>query len=235
MPEGVADQGEDKQLGDALDGKLLVSVANREEPPMDPGKPPAEGAGRRRREGRNVVRDGPLVEMEIALVAGGDEGLHVSIGREHPRRYSFDPRMVAGQRIAVHFRPFGWRVLAGRPPPDDRVQPDRWYPPAHSHVPQRYGHRRAPGRSMGHGAILWVLLWAGTCGACRSLWRGWSQGRRTSCVGRPRRHRTSSRTSPNAGDIRKDLGSQVIIALGPKWQPKRCRLNPRAAGPPLSH
>ena len=27
-PKGVTDQGEDKQLGDALDGKLLVSVAH---------------------------------------------------------------------------------------------------------------------------------------------------------------------------------------------------------------
>jgi hypothetical protein len=29
--------------------------------------------------------------------------------------------------------------------------------------------------SPGAGAILWALLWVGTCGACRSLWRRWSQ------------------------------------------------------------
>jgi hypothetical protein len=36
MPKGVTDQGEDKELGDALDGELLVGVANREEPPLNP-------------------------------------------------------------------------------------------------------------------------------------------------------------------------------------------------------
>jgi hypothetical protein len=45
MPNGLADQGEDKQLGDALDGKLLVSVANREQPPLNPGNTHAEGVG----------------------------------------------------------------------------------------------------------------------------------------------------------------------------------------------
>src|SRR5271166_4412420 len=102
MPEGVTNQGEDKKLGDALDGELLVSVADREEPPVNPGNTHAEGAGRRRCQGRNVVRDGPLVEMEEALVAGGDEGLHVSIGRERPGRYPFGLRVVAGEGIVVH-------------------------------------------------------------------------------------------------------------------------------------
>src|SRR5690348_18439278 len=96
MPEGMTNQGEDKKLGDALDGELLVSVANREDPPADPGNAHAERAGRRRCQGRNIVGDGPLIEMAIALVAGGDEGLHVSVGRELPGRYSFGLGVVAG-------------------------------------------------------------------------------------------------------------------------------------------
>jgi hypothetical protein len=87
MPEGVTDQGEDEQLGDALDGEFLVSVADREGPAVNPGNAHAEGAGRRLGQGRNVVRDGPFVEMAEALVAGGDEGLHVSIGRKRASRY----------------------------------------------------------------------------------------------------------------------------------------------------
>jgi hypothetical protein len=34
--------------------------------------------------------------MAIALVAGRDEGLHVSIGREYAGRHSFGLRMIAG-------------------------------------------------------------------------------------------------------------------------------------------
>src|SRR5271169_4728923 len=105
MPESVTNQREDKKLGDALDGELLVSVANREEPPANPSNTHAEGAGRRRCQGRNIVGDGPLVEMAIALVAGGDEGLHVSVGRELPGRYSFGLRVVAGEGIVVHALP----------------------------------------------------------------------------------------------------------------------------------
>src|SRR5580704_11327724 len=127
MPNGVTDQGEDKELGDALDGELLVSVANREEPPLNPGNTHAEGAGRRRCEGRNIVGDGPLAEMEIALVAGGDEGLHVGIGREHPGRYSFGFRVVAGERIVVHIRP-----LVGE------------YLPAATRWPGSTGHQTEP-------------------------------------------------------------------------------------------
>ena len=41
----MTDQGEDKELGDALDGELLVSVTNREEPPMNPRHTHAEGVG----------------------------------------------------------------------------------------------------------------------------------------------------------------------------------------------
>jgi hypothetical protein len=59
MPEGVTNQGKDKKLGDALDGELLVSVACREQPPANPGNTDAEGAGRRRRQGRNVIGDRP--------------------------------------------------------------------------------------------------------------------------------------------------------------------------------
>src|SRR5208282_2520718 len=105
MPKGVTDQGEDKKLGDALDGEFLVGVANTEEPPMNPGNTHAEGAGRRRCQGRNIVGDRSLVEMEIALIASADESLHVSIGRERPGRYSFGLRVVAGEGIAVHVHP----------------------------------------------------------------------------------------------------------------------------------
>ena len=105
MPKGVTNQGEDKKLGDALDGELLVSVASREDPPADSGHAHAEGAGRRRGQGRNIVGDGPLAEMAVALVSGGDEGLHVSIGRELPGRYSFGLRVVAGEGIVVHLHP----------------------------------------------------------------------------------------------------------------------------------
>src|SRR5258705_3457610 len=105
MPESVTDQREDEELGDALDGELLVSVAYREEPPTNPGNAHAEGAGRRGGEGRNVVGDDALIKMEKALVPGGDESLHVSIGRKFPRRYSFDPTMVVGKGSGVHGRP----------------------------------------------------------------------------------------------------------------------------------
>src|SRR5215472_17901790 len=101
MPESVTNQGEDEKLGDALDGEFLVSVADREEPPANPGHAHAEGAGRSCGERRNVVGDGPLVEMEIALVAGGDEGLHVSIGRECPGRYVFGLLVVHGPPLAA--------------------------------------------------------------------------------------------------------------------------------------
>src|ERR1700745_3393504 len=96
MPKGVTNQGEDKKLGDALDGELLVSVANREDPPVNPGNTHAEGVRRRRCQGGNIVGDSPFVEMAKALVAGGNEGLHVSIGRERPGRYSFGLRVIAG-------------------------------------------------------------------------------------------------------------------------------------------
>src|SRR4029077_11290021 len=102
MPEGMTNQGEDKKLGDALDSELLVSVASREDPPADPGNAHAEGAGRRRCPGRNIVDDGPLAKRPIALVYGGDEGLHGSIGRELPGRYSYGLRVVAGEGIVVH-------------------------------------------------------------------------------------------------------------------------------------
>src|SRR5580704_3905304 len=118
MAEGVTNQGEDKKLGDAFNGELLVSVANREEPPANPGNTHAEGAGRRRGQGRNIVGDGSLVEMEIALVAGRDDGLHVSIGRQRPGRYSFGLRMIAGEGIVVHVHP-----LAGECWPTSTRQP----------------------------------------------------------------------------------------------------------------
>src|SRR5580692_89346 len=137
MPEGLTNQREDKKLGDALDGELLVGVANREEPSADPGHTHAEGAGRRRCQGRNVVGDGPLVEMAIALVAGGDEGLHVCIGRERPGRYSFGLRVVAGEGIVVHLHPLAsecwptstrWpgsagAIVSGRPAANNRSSP----------------------------------------------------------------------------------------------------------------
>jgi len=96
MPEGVTDQGKDKKLGDALDGELLVSVASREQPPAHPGNTHAEGSGRRRCQGRNIVRDRPLTQIAIALVAGRDQGLHVSIGREHPGSTPVDTCPVSG-------------------------------------------------------------------------------------------------------------------------------------------
>src|ERR1700749_3060877 len=105
MPEGLANQGKDKKLGDALDGELLVSDASREQPPANPGNTYAEGAGRRRRQGRNIVGDSPLREMAIALVAGRDEGLHVGIGRERPSRHVSGLRVVAGEGIVVHVHP----------------------------------------------------------------------------------------------------------------------------------
>src|SRR5271166_3844854 len=105
MPEVVTYQGEDKELGDALDGEFLVSVAHREEPALHPGETHAEGAGRRRGEGGNVIGDGPLVEMAIALVARGDDGLHVSVGRERPGRYSFGRSVVIPEGIVVHAHP----------------------------------------------------------------------------------------------------------------------------------
>src|SRR6185369_3085878 len=105
MPKGLTNQGEDKKLGDALDGELLVSVASREDSPADPGNAHAEGAGRRHCQGRNIVGDGSLAEIAIALVSGGDEGLHLSIGRELPGRYSFGLRVVAGEGIVVHLHP----------------------------------------------------------------------------------------------------------------------------------
>src|SRR5712675_694566 len=114
MPKGVTHQGEDKKLGDALDGELLVGVANREEPPVNPGNTHAEGVRRCRCQGRNIVGDSPLVEMAIALVASGNEGLHVSIGRERPSRYSFGLRVVAGEGIVVHVHPLAgecWPTL----------------------------------------------------------------------------------------------------------------------------
>src|SRR5689334_3084382 len=114
MPKGVTNQGEDKKLGDALDGELLVSVANREDPPADPGHAHAEGAGRRRGQGRNIVGDGPLAEMSITLVAGGDEGLHVSVGREFPGRYSFGLGVVAGEGIVVHRHPLASECWSAR-------------------------------------------------------------------------------------------------------------------------
>jgi len=55
MPKSLTNQGEDKKLGDTLDGELLVSVANREDPPADPGNAHAEGAARRRCQGRNIA------------------------------------------------------------------------------------------------------------------------------------------------------------------------------------
>jgi Domain of unknown function (DUF4331) len=53
----------------------------------------------------NIVGDSPFVEMAKALVAGGNEGLHVSIGRERPGRYSFGLRVIAGDGIVVHAHP----------------------------------------------------------------------------------------------------------------------------------
>src|SRR5580700_7715743 len=139
MPKGLTDQGEDKELGDALDGELLVGVANREEPPLNPGDTHAEGAGRRRCEGRNIVRDGALVEIKIALVAGRDEGLDVSIGREHPGRHSLGLRTVIGERAAVHIDPLIGGYLPAGLPPGDRARPDRWCPPTDSHAPAAAG------------------------------------------------------------------------------------------------
>jgi hypothetical protein len=46
--------------------------------------------------------------MAIALIAGGDEGLHLSIGRERPGRYSSGPREVA-EGIVVHVHPTSTR------------------------------------------------------------------------------------------------------------------------------
>jgi hypothetical protein len=45
MPKSLTNQGEDKKLGDALDGELLVSVANREDSPADPGNAHAKALG----------------------------------------------------------------------------------------------------------------------------------------------------------------------------------------------
>src|SRR5271166_531182 len=73
--------------------------------PLHPGDTHAEGAGRRRGEGGNVIGDGPLVEMAIALVARGDDGLHVSVGRERPGRYSFGRSVVIPEGIVVHAHP----------------------------------------------------------------------------------------------------------------------------------
>ena len=112
---------------------------------MNPGNTHAKGGGRRGREGRNIVRDGSLAEITIALVAGRDESLHVSIGREHPSRYSLGPAGVIGQRIAVHVHPFGWRGTCWPALPDDQARPDRWYPPADSHP-------RGSGTSTGRAA-----------------------------------------------------------------------------------
>src|SRR5215813_9414996 len=125
MPEGVTDQGEDEKLGDALDGEFLVSVAHREQPPANPGNAHPEGAGRSRGQGRNIVGDGPLAEMAIALVASRDEGLHVSIGREHSGRYSFGLSMIAGEGLVIHAHPLAGEC--GRIPPGERDPPRRWY------------------------------------------------------------------------------------------------------------
>ena len=51
------------------------------------------------------VGDRPLAEMAIALVAGRDDGLHVSIGRERPSRHVSGLRVVAGEGIVVHVHP----------------------------------------------------------------------------------------------------------------------------------
>jgi len=79
---------------------------------VKPGHAHAEGAGRRRGQGRNIVGDGPLVDMEIALVADGDERLHVCVGRELSGRYSFGLGVVAGDGIVVHIHPLGGRFPA---------------------------------------------------------------------------------------------------------------------------
>ena len=57
-------------------------------------------------QGRNIVGDGSLVEMEIAPVAGMEMmSLHVSIGRQRTGRYSFGLRMIAGEGTVVHVHP----------------------------------------------------------------------------------------------------------------------------------
>jgi hypothetical protein len=43
--------------------------------------------------------------MAIAFVAGRDEGLHISIGREYSGRYSFGLSMIAGEGIVIHAHP----------------------------------------------------------------------------------------------------------------------------------
>jgi hypothetical protein len=93
-----------------------ASPAGKIRPPTPATHP--EGAGRRRGQGRNIVGDSPLVETAIALVAGRDEGLHVSIGREYPCRYSFGLRMIAGEGIVIHVHPLAgecWPGTAWRP------------------------------------------------------------------------------------------------------------------------
>src|SRR6202034_2425686 len=105
VPESVTNEREDKELRDALDRELLVGVANGEELPLNPGNTHAEGAGRCRGQGRDIVGDGPLAEITIAFVSGRDESPDVSIGREYPGRYSLDPRAVVGERITIHVHP----------------------------------------------------------------------------------------------------------------------------------
>jgi hypothetical protein len=51
--------------------------------------------------------------MAIALVAGRDEGLYVSIGREYSGRYSFGLRMIAGEGIVIHAHPLAGECWPG--------------------------------------------------------------------------------------------------------------------------
>jgi hypothetical protein len=51
--------------------------------------------------------------MAIALVSGGDEGLHVSIGRELPGRHSFGLNMIAGEGIVIHAHPLAGECWPG--------------------------------------------------------------------------------------------------------------------------
>src|SRR5215470_5803304 len=148
MPEGVTDQGEDEKLGDALDGEFLVSVAHREQPPANPGNAHPEGAGRRRGQGGNIVGDGPLAEMAIALVASRDEGLHVSIGRKYPGRHSFGLRMIAGAGIVIHAYPLADECWPGTTWRSGSAGPMVSRPP---HTRARRWPRRVRGRIRGTG------------------------------------------------------------------------------------
>src|SRR5271170_3228434 len=180
MPESVTNLREDKELGDALDGELLLRVANREQAPANPGNTHAEGARRRRCQGGNVVGDGPLVEVAIALVAAGDEGLHVSIGRELPGRYSFGLRVVAGEGIVVHALP----LAAGCWPTSTRWPGSAG--PMVSGCPIREQIRGEPATALNTGHLACQARWPTRTAATTAYWHlistGWSCATRDGCA-----------------------------------------------------